>query len=157
MILGFKDRFLPFVKNGTKTHTIRAGNRWRAGMRVDIFENVRQKSMRLLFRAPVRKVESVVIDHHRPYGPLEVTIDGIRLSDDETQAFFFRDGFRGEDALLGKPAVQAKYFWAKQLKAGPFIGQIIHWDYDQREPKQEKALIRLTLDKAQFESIQREK
>lgn len=42
MILGFKDEFVPLVEDGSKTHSIRAGERWRVGMRADLFEKTRQ-------------------------------------------------------------------------------------------------------------------
>jgi hypothetical protein len=42
VILGFKDRFVAFVENGTKTHSIRAGNRWKVGMRADLYRESRR-------------------------------------------------------------------------------------------------------------------
>jgi hypothetical protein len=51
MILGFKDRFVPLVKEGSKTHSIRAygGRRpWRVGDRADCCARPRQKGMRLI-------------------------------------------------------------------------------------------------------------
>lgn len=76
MVVGFKDRFVPMVEDGSKTHTIRAGNRWRVGMRADLFARPRQRQvfalsldgqltqvagMRLLFRAPVVGVQKIKI------------------------------------------------------------------------------------------------
>lgn len=159
MILGFKDQFVPFVEDGSKTHTIRAGERWRAGMRADLFANVRQRKVfelrqlnthggvkyeqvqtagqRLLFRAPVMRVERISIQKLPPYGPLNVCIDGESLLADEMNSFFWRDGFRDE-AFPG-PAGQACLFWAEQLRNGPFEGQIIHWDYARRFVKMSEA------------------
>ena len=37
MILGFKDRFVPMVEDGSKRHTIRAGKRWKVGISADLY------------------------------------------------------------------------------------------------------------------------
>jgi hypothetical protein len=126
MNLGFKDQFCPFVEDGSKRHTMRAGDRWRVGMRADLFQRPRQKGMRLMFRAVVNRVESVVIQDADGY--LIITVDGTRLAMDEARSFLWRDGFRGE----GSSMAQARKFWSKQLAKAPFVGQIIHWDYDNR-------------------------
>lgn len=189
MILGFKNQFVPYVLDGTKTHTIRAGERWKAGMRADLFAGTRQRKvfqlrltdafgcichgdglmgmechapihaeyrktqvagMRLLFRAPVVRVETIEIydyeavqcgrgsipplggnhvrnAHRGPNGEsLLVRIEGEGLSADETRSFFFRDGFRNTGEC---PQYQALKFWRDRL---PFHGQIVHWDYEQR-------------------------
>lgn len=141
MILGFKDQFVPFVEDGSKTHTIRAGERWKAGMRADLFARPRQRDMRLLFRAPVVRVEEIeiIIRENAP----RLTIAGERLNLDEADAFFWRDGFRGPEPsprLHGAlwrdyPHLsQAMAFWVdrNKLLRKPFHGQIIHWDYEQR-------------------------
>lgn len=107
MNLGFADQFVPFVEDGTKTHSIRAGNRWKVGMRADCYARPRQKGMRLLFRAPVVRVERVVIrctnepprDWDGPdAAPLHlrtsIEIEGCKLTDDELDLFAWRDGFR---------------------------------------------------------------
>lgn len=108
MILGFKDRFVPYVLDGSKTHTIRGGERWSVGMRADLFKNVRQKNMKLIFRANVMKVEAIriVCDlESRPDGwpsaklaPLSaktnIYIEESRLDESERNLFAWRDGFR---------------------------------------------------------------
>lgn len=124
MILGFKDRFVAFVLDGSKRHTIRAGGRWRAGMRADLFSRPRQKDMRLLFRAPVHRVETISIRTNQ-VGTLEVRIKDYELTWDERRTLFYRDGFRD-----GDPSTAALEFWRDRL---PFEGQIIHWDFDKRE------------------------
>lgn len=189
MLLGFQDRFVPLVREGSKTHTIRAGARWKAGMRGDLFEKTRQPKMfayevppgctclrtsaglcflsgvrvtsealipkrwqcgaaehahlkepieqvagmRLIFHAPIVRVESIQIVSYRQMDALlvpglnvAVYIEGTVLSPDETEAFFRRDGFRGAGASAVE---QAWLFWRQRL---PFHGQIIHWNYDQR-------------------------
>ena len=184
MILGFHDRFVPYVLDGSKTHTIRSGERWKVGMRADLFAEprrpkkyekfcpaterkwvdcgctkcgsaadapVRQVSgMRLLFRAPVVRVEEIEIFEYeaiqRGFGPISplggnhclnahrgpsgesllVRIEGEGLAVDEARAFFYRDGFRAPGEC---PQYQALGFWKARL---PFKGQIIHWDVAQR-------------------------
>lgn len=128
MILGFKDRFVPYVMDGSKRHTIRAGNRWRAGMRADLFARPRQKGMRLLFRAPVVKVEEILIRAIGASG-IHVVIDDLPLTQDETESLFERDGFR-KSLVAGTSSEQALSFWRNRL---PFAGQIIHWDYERRQ------------------------
>jgi len=108
MILGFRDQFEPYVLDGTKRHTIRSGERWRPGMRADLFVKVRQKGMRLLFRVPVVRVESIHIFcdlKTRPDGwpnadvaPLhcktDIAVEGETLDKSELELFAWRDGFR---------------------------------------------------------------
>lgn len=148
MILGFKDRFVPLVESGLKTHTIRAGNRWKAGLIADCFARPRQKGMRLILRAPVVKVERIRIfeygsvqsgkgpipplagNHVRnacrgPHGEaLLVEIDGTLLEHDEAEALFRRDGFTDPGLMA---SYEALLFWKNNL---PFTGQIIHWGRD---------------------------
>lgn len=135
MILGFKDQFVPFVKDGSKTHTIRGGARWKAGMRADLYARPRQKDMRLLFRASVLKVEWIRI------GPdYRIAIDGMELDEGEKDLFAWRDGFRRVDLRpQGAPESWGCFhemmdFWRKthDLAKKPFHGQIIHWDYAER-------------------------
>lgn len=138
MNLGFKDRFEPMVLDGTKRHTIRAGNRWKAGMRADLYVRPRQRDMRLLFRAIVLRVEDIQIRSVLPNGiggvgdlTLEVRIGGLVLDPGETEAFFFRDGFREQRIGSLTPATREAYrFW--NLGRKTFVGQLIHWDYEKR-------------------------
>lgn len=142
MILGFKDRFVPYVLDGSKTHTIRAGQRWRADMRADLFAKVRQKGMTLLFRAPVVRVEEIEIsftDEWKGYdgsGFLikSILVNGCELSADEANQFAYRDGFRSgkfrSRARLSALREMSEYWEASSLE--PFHGQIVHWDYAER-------------------------
>lgn len=127
MIAGFKRRFVPKIRRGFKRHTIRRGRRWRAGMRMDLYENVRQKDMKLIFRAPVVKVEDITIHVGDPFYSernLMVFIEEHLLADDELDEFAVRDGFEGLGEM-GK-------FWHEEHGLGMFSGQVIHWDYDKR-------------------------
>lgn len=99
--------------------------------------------MRLLFRAPVVRVEEIEIRQVEatgfggtPDSRVGVFIDGTLLDIDETNAFFWRDGFRDPNFVPRTPEQslypstnQAFLFWRGRL---PFHGQIIHWDSDAR-------------------------
>lgn len=127
MILGFKDRFIPFIEDGSKTHTIRAGNRWKAGMRADLYAKPRQKGMRLIFRAEVVKVERIsIVSLH---GSIGISISGIGLTWDEANLLAYRDGFREFRGI--QPIDVMARFWRATHEL-PFTGQIIHWDYHER-------------------------
>lgn len=154
MMLGFKDQFVPYVEDGSKRHTIRSGERWKAGMRADLYARPRQKGMRLLFRAIVTRVEPIYIGTlpYAPDGEIDIVIQGQRLSQNERDSFAWRDGFRWRpepcahccnwaacNALqvcrqIGSAKDSGCFkrmmdFWDGQL---PFTGQIIHWDYERR-------------------------
>lgn len=122
MIAGLKDRFIPEVESGKKRHTIRRGKRWRAGMRIDLFANVRQKTMHLIFRAPVTCVEDIVILVGSVW--FTVYINDHALDQTELVMLAIRDGF--------KSAADMHAFWLKQHGLGSFDGQIVHWDYERR-------------------------
>jgi hypothetical protein len=139
MNLGFQDRFVPYVEDCSKTHSIRGGFRWRPGMRVHLFARPRQVGMRLIYetvRTSVQRIEihryqdcaasltwlakhpNHVLNAHRgPKGEsLIVAIDGEELSSDEARALFFRDGFR-EPGICSQ--YQALQFWAPEPKLLP--------------------------------------
>jgi len=140
MILGFKDQFIPYVLDGSKTHTIRGGNRWRYGMRADLFTGPYKPGLRrLIFRVPVVKVERIEVraintglQYVHPM--LNIRIGGCELSEDEAIAFAWRDGFRKEVSAWGiGPLHQMYAFWrrtnGRAIDTMVFRGQIIHWDY----------------------------
>lgn len=143
MNLGFKDQFVSYVEEGSKTHTIRAGDRWKVGMRADLYARPRQKGMRLIFRAPVVRVQEIEIipppddfrcflcgtreiHCHQPYS--RILIDGEELGSDERDLLAWRDGFRPfpETTFAFDHMME---FWRGRL---PFHGQVIHWDYTAR-------------------------
>lgn len=142
MILGFDSQFVPMVLDGTKTHTIRAGFRWKAGMRADLYTGGYQPgARRLLFRAVVTKVEAIAISPVRTtwtdgsFTHLSVSINGNRMNFEESDAFFYLDGFRDLDRGRSYASTaQAFLYWRDKL---PFTGQLIHWDYERRFEKVE--------------------
>lgn len=52
MNLGFQDQFIPMVEDGSKTHTIRGGQRWKVGMRADLFRESRRTKVYELREKP---------------------------------------------------------------------------------------------------------
>ncbi len=130
MLLGFKRRFAEFVEEGSKTHTIRAIRKIepRVGEICHCYVDPRQKTMRLLGRWPCVKVERIVIDYreYRVSAPLVVEIDSARLTDEEADLLFLRDGFRDQTGETYQHMQQAADFWKTRL---PFEGHIIHWKF----------------------------
>ncbi len=161
MILGFKRRFARYVREGSKTHTIRAGERWKVGDRCDCYVDPRQTTMTLLGRWRCAKVERIVI-YERREGTFGVVIGRNELAPDEKDAFAWRDGFREEAEA---PFVQMIRFWMKEHGDGrdvevnrvnhragelflprptkpctplAFKGQVIHWLYDVKTATSER-------------------
>ena len=62
MTVGFLRRFVPFVEDGSKFHTIRA-RAFRVGQRLDLYADSRQKTMRLIRRNPCVQAEPFRITH----------------------------------------------------------------------------------------------
>lgn len=84
--------------------------------------------MKLIFRAPVTKVDDV----HMMFSPrgAVVSINDEILDRSETAKLFEADGFGADD-----PIGQARAFWYKPKKGKclvEFTGQIVHWDYERR-------------------------
>jgi hypothetical protein len=119
-LYNFQKRFVPFIVNGEKTHTIRAKRKVapKAGETLHLYTGLRQKGAALLMRAPCTKVEKIEISLG-PFG-MEITIDGERLSPDEIVALAKRDGFDS--------AASMEKFWVGRY---PFEGHIIHWRFTQ--------------------------
>lgn len=141
MLLGFKRQFAPFVKNGTKTHTIRAerkdGKRAKPGEGLHCYVDPRQKTMELLGRWVCVRVETIFITtRFNSKIPLEISIDGEFLGADEANAFLWRDGFRGPAPKgITLPAMYAAArHWKKELKKGAFNGTVTHWDFKKKAP-----------------------
>jgi hypothetical protein len=128
MVLGFKRRFAPMVRDGSKTHSIREdpNDRWKVGTIVDAFVDPRQKTMeRLIPRTPCVKTERIFIrESNLQSAPLRVSVDGNPLGPDEIETLFYRDGFRDKTGETFEATHQAAEFWEGRL---PFRGKLIHW------------------------------
>lgn len=135
MILGFHERFVPFVLDGSKRHTIREGSRWFPGMRADLFRNVRQANMQLLFRSIVLLVEPIMIEIGRESRIIErISINGESLDQSEMEAFAYADGFR-KGIGVRNPYLRemaSYYLNEKNSGTGRHHRQLVHWDYEKR-------------------------
>ena len=130
MLLGFKRQFAVYVKAGSKTHTVRAPrkNRPKVGEICHCYTGLRQRGAELLGRFKCVRIDDITIDlagegRLQHEGPLKVFINGELLDIGETEAFFRRDGFRGE-GLSGRQALE---FW--KAREFPFHGDLIHWEF----------------------------
>jgi hypothetical protein len=123
MLLNFQPRFVPFILDGSKTHTIRAERAImpRVGETCHCYTGLRHKGAKLLGRWPCVRVEGIQIfqDGLRR----RVFIDGNELSLDEKNSLAWRDGFRPEEGFSFAFAAMS-LFWDARL---PFDGHVIHW------------------------------
>ena len=137
MLLGFKQRFCPMVEDGSKRHTIRGprARRPRVGEICHNYYALRTKACRLLGRWPCVKLQTIRIDAVLKGETVPVVwIDGEPIDMDEMNALAWADGFRSR----GRAGAWSEMFeyWTSPTgrstdpPALPFIGWIIHWDYD---------------------------
>ena len=174
-LYNFKTQFVPFIEEGSKTHTIRAervhGDA--PGKWMHLYTGLRHKGARLLFRAPCVRVDFIRIEaDHRVRIGASVGLDGhpalygegqyhggfVELDDAEKDALAWRDGFRAlirdvrDLRRMGVPRYAGSFeammqFWDGRL---PFEGQIYHWDFSRRvftksEKQNDKLLPRAVL------------
>jgi hypothetical protein len=122
-LYNFQERFMPFILDGRKTHTIRAtrSNVDKPGNMLHLYTGLRQKGARLLMRVPCTCVQEIVIDRFglSGKGPGIVRIDDYQLGDDECEELARRDGFSSFREMLK--------FWTQPVNRLPFRGHIIHW------------------------------
>jgi hypothetical protein len=160
MLLGFKKRFHSAVRDGSKTHTIRALRKIppRVGETCHCYGDVRQKTMHLLGRFPCVRLQEIRIisragapkligdedESERGYDScgLYVYIDGVALDAEEKDLLAWRDGFRFQTSDLttdpnssGCFDLMAKFWVAEHGKKGyvDFNGQVIHWKWSKEE------------------------
>lgn len=152
MMTGFKARFEPFVKDGSKQHTlrdIRKGTRQIVqGDRLDCYGNVRQKTMHLIGRWVCIRVQVAQFRFAVANGTEypRMSIDGVELSPDERDAFAWRDGFR--HAFPTPKEINLKpysystdgcfsmmmQYWIAEGATFPFEKQLLHWKFFDRLP-----------------------
>lgn len=133
-LYNFQKRFVPYLLDGTKTHTIRGvrAHPDKPGNTIHLYTGLRQKSARLLFRAPCVRVDEIEFRRDTREA-LIVQVNGDHLSRDEIESLFDRDGFRTHLGLDPTGRInateQALMHWCGRL---PFVGHMIHWDYHRR-------------------------
>lgn len=130
-LYNFQPRFVPFVEDGTKPHTIRAERRHldRAGDICHLYTGLRTKSARLIFRAPCVGVEEIAISG------AQLWIAGEELSSAEKDTLAWNDGFRHADAPSSFKGCfdLMRQFWSEKHGSNiHFKGHITHWDYSRR-------------------------
>lgn len=118
MKIYFRPPLVPRVVTGDIQCAIRPTSYWRAGVRADIF--AREEKPRLLFRAPVVKVQTLSV------GQGELFIEGRPASVVEMDFIF---------DLAGLPT------HVRDFVVTRFVGQVIFWShadrfFDTRETKQ---------------------
>ena len=123
MILGFKKQFVAAVANGTKPHSIRAGKRWREGMNIQFYTDVRQRTMRKIRPDGVaQEVLDCFIEDSRQLGTKmflpRICLAGRMLMANECQELARNDGFPDFARMLE---------WFRANHGLPFDGQLIHW------------------------------
>jgi hypothetical protein len=112
MILGFDEAFAPLIVAGIKVHTIRAGQRWRAGEVAQFVVHAGQPSQREFWPSQlIVTVQDIELTAD------ELRVDGRPLGPAELLKLAQADGFPTAAALLA-------YFADKPL---PFHGQLVHW------------------------------
>ena len=128
-LYGFKLQFCPAIRSGEKTHTIRGKRKHpdAPGSTAHCFYALRTKHSSLLLRAPVTRVDDIVLadsgtrfQHIDAVYP-QIEIDGVRLCGDEMDALAVRDGFANLWSMSS--------FWDLSV---PFHGDMTHWDYARR-------------------------
>ena len=112
LLLGFNESFIPAIVAGTKIHTIRAGQRWRAGDLAHFRARAQQPDQYEFWPPrPVVLVQAIELT------ATELRVDGRLLSPAELLTLAQADGFATSAALLA-------FFADKPL---PFQGQLVHW------------------------------
>jgi len=112
VILGFNEDFVPAILAGTKVHTIRAGQRWRAGAVAHFCVHVGQPVQREFWEPkPILLVQAIELTAS------ELRVDGRLLPPAALAALAHADGFSTTAALFA-------FFAAEPL---PFRGQLVHW------------------------------
>lgn len=134
-LYNFQARFIPFILDGSKCHTIRAprkGIEDKAGNTMHLYTGLRTKKAKLLGRFECVRVEEIEIAAMGA-GLISVWVDGIALGNDEKDMLAWRDGFRNSEPAAGASMFtfrsafdEMMAFWAGRL---PFHGHVFHWKY----------------------------
>jgi hypothetical protein len=145
-LYNFKPQFVPYILDGTKTHTIRAERRHNdaPGKMMHLYTGLRRPGARLLMRVQCVKVEFVRIeaDHRIRIGarmslddPNDIGGPGhpggfLELTADEKISLAWSDGFRFPEIWRKRSGDGASTFdlmmrfWEGRL---PFEGLMFHW------------------------------
>jgi len=120
MILNFKSQFVPKIFDGSKIHTIRKGNRWKAEMGIHFTTGARTKNYKCFEVGFCTGVQKILIYRYAD-NRISIKIDGKPL-----QAFNLlskNDGFKNVKDFI-------EWFLPAEKCTGHlniWEGQIIHW------------------------------
>ena len=118
----FKERFIPKIESGDKTHTIRGKRKARPlpGQKFVGFYAMRTKHCRKIIESVITQVQDIMIEvnNRRHMYYLDFRINGNLLAHDEMETLAVRDGFSCLREMME--------FWEGRL---PFSGDIIHWKF----------------------------
>lgn len=143
----FQERFVPFILDGSKTHTIRQRRRKgfaKQGNRLALYYGMRTKQCRLLLDTTCTEVHTLFLgysnlciakyrvtdyeaEEFRLWGQLP--LDSYELLQAEKELFAWRDGFRPEGTSYSEPwgSFDLMLRWWRQTHELPFVGDIIYW------------------------------
>lgn len=120
MILGFKEEFIPKVLDGTKIHSLREGERWKADTSIQFFGKVRQKGMYKFKEDGVCSgVQDVVMELFK--GKLFIAVNNEILGEINTEKFIIKDGFKSEIEF------KEFFFPIKTTSRQLIKRQLVHW------------------------------
>jgi hypothetical protein len=146
----FKERFVPLIQNGTKTHTIRNrrknGQLPKVGDPIYLYYGMRTKFCTKLGEEPCIDVKSIYIDdaniilYERVLdlselatairSPFHVSLPAFEVLDNQQRNdFAWADGFRPDgskpDFTVGSFYLMQK--WWQLTNDLPFVGDVIYW------------------------------
>src|SRR5690606_29297649 len=135
MLLGFNHQFVPKILDGTKIHSFRKGNRWKAGNSIQMCTGMRSKAYKQ-FNENIpelqicKSVQECVVQIYTSESDvmyrIGVTIDNRLLLPDNVFLFAWNDGFESLSDCCD-------WFVEHGTEIYPGIfeskGQIIHWTY----------------------------
>lgn len=141
MLFNFQRRFVQYLLDGSKQHTIRAnskdGKRSKPGEMLHLYTGLLQPDERLLLRAPCVETEDIVIDLRNGHSSVWIGVQ--KLDAIERDLLAWRNGFRPVGSTEANPVdcfESMKAFWSGTHSAQivPFEGFITHWDFALRCP-----------------------
>ena len=130
MILGFKNKFIGSIQDGTKFHTIRQdyNDRWKPGNTIHFSSGVRTKAMQIFKVGKCITIQKILIQV-QPDGYSDCIIDGVKMSLIEKHILAANDGFDNFEQLLTFffPKIKPPFLDKNKNEKFIFSGKIIHW------------------------------
>lgn len=116
-------RFVPMIRDGRKTSTIRAEREHEdvPGDTMHLYTGLRRNGAMLIFRAPCVKVEPIRVSWIGAGDATTVRVNHEILDASETELLALNDGFETFAEMME--------WWAPNI---PFNGKIYHWDFEKR-------------------------